>query len=780
VTGGFDRGGGRGTVAGDSRLGALLGADCGAGRIRVIDLGVRSPRAAVELSALGHPAYLGFCEANALAGCRAEAGDLAARLVEFTSTRVAAACSAELLLIRREHAALFWAVSDLRDLRFIAIERVSGAGGAVGRLAVAAARLRGAARRLGRFSLGGSDFELFERPGCDPPRARTYFSPAWGPAGLAERLNAAGLRYALLRWFEGLPHIEPGEDLDLLVADADAETLRGLVESEPGTQPIDLYSVSGLPASDYQDSAYYPPGLARSLLERAVQHRSGFLVPEAMDHLHSLAYHAVYHKGERAGLRSEVLGPGVAGPEHDYPAILAGLAKERGVDLPISYEGLDKYLSSVGWRPPTDTIRRLSAENPWAGRLIADGDQPGAVLPGGAELAVFLVRERAVEVLGRNRILGVFDRFGFDVFHDEALPAAARNTAEQTLRGGNWGTGPFPTSGGAPSMLVVAVHHAPSQPYHWMAGRYPHLTNAETYEVKLALRGLVEDLVEAPQWFNPVHSADNSTEAREYLRTVVPSLAADLESEAVGRAGALTAPSGMLRNLSLGRRSRVDVVVAGGEHRVRKTFVPAFLRFRDREVDALRKLAGSVPALPELLATGPNWFELPLYRDTLSHSAGHRLPMSVLRQMVAVLRQLYEAGYDVVDAKPANFLLDPELGLKLVDLEFLYPYDGDRPAFAASANFGEPWPGFAGDRPVGDLSYESRWLPATGVPLSVLLEGGAAATGWHRAISALRSATVAPGSSPRRVLRGAKSSADRLRAGARAAWQDFVRDQAGL
>src|SRR5690606_28717378 len=115
------------------------------------------------------------------------------------------------------------------------------------------------------------------------------YSPSWGADGLAVRLKESGMRYAVLRWFEDLPTIEPGEDLDVLVADEDVARFRELVEAEPGTCPLDLYSVSGLPASDYEDLAYYPPRIATQILDHAVVHQSGFSVPAPLDHLHSLA-----------------------------------------------------------------------------------------------------------------------------------------------------------------------------------------------------------------------------------------------------------------------------------------------------------------------------------------------------------------------------------------------------------------------------------------------------------------------------------------------------------
>ncbi len=91
-----------------------------------------------------------------------------------------------------------------------------------------------------------------------------------GIAGFLQQLQIAGVRHAVLRWFDDLPRLPVGEDLDLLVDDASLEIVRSLLDDGPGIQPIDLYSVTGLPGADYRSMPYFPPYLAEQLLERAV------------------------------------------------------------------------------------------------------------------------------------------------------------------------------------------------------------------------------------------------------------------------------------------------------------------------------------------------------------------------------------------------------------------------------------------------------------------------------------------------------------------------------
>ncbi len=72
----------------------------------------------------------------------------------------------------------------------------------------------------------------------------------------------------MLRWFDELPYLAAGEDLDLLVDDDSLAAVRELVESEPGIQAVDLYSVCGAPGADFQKLPYYPPYLAEQIVQR--------------------------------------------------------------------------------------------------------------------------------------------------------------------------------------------------------------------------------------------------------------------------------------------------------------------------------------------------------------------------------------------------------------------------------------------------------------------------------------------------------------------------------
>lgn len=372
-----------------------------------------------------------------------------------------------------------------------------------------------------------------------------------------------------------------------------------------------------------------------------------------------------------------------------------------------------------------------------------------------------------METVSVEEIIAEIERFGFDVVLQHELDDVARAGATTNLRGGNWGAGPFPRSGGEPVHFLLAVHYQPTAPAESLLRRFPHLTNTEAYEAKTAIRRLVDSRTPERERFNALHSSDNSNEALEYLQVAVPDRVTPVKEEIVDRVSRYTVPETVTQTLNRGRRARVDLVESPLGPRVRKTYAPAFTRFKDREMTGIRTLRNRVDALPEVLEEGANWYTMPYYHNALGPmkrgDTPRLLPLAAVREMVAVLKQLYEYGYDVVDARPWNFILDESSGLKIIDLEFLYEYENDKPPFHRTANFIGPWEGFSGDIPIGNTSYEWRWLPYTGLSAPVLAYGSPGRQHVHRALYRMRRATLGPDALPTRGVRKLRAALRHVR-----------------
>lgn len=475
-----------------------------------------------HLRQVGRTRYLGLLAP----GATAPPGAPTERFVRINGPAEIHANNADVVVLNGAAARHLW-YGTVGRARWVVVP----AHGPAAREARLAARLR---RRLSPprpVTWGGREFLVFERTGEPPPAgARHYLSPVVGIAGLPDLLERHHIRYSVLRWFDALPHVEPGEDLDVLVADDDVAAFRQVLADEPGTLPIDMYSASGLPGTDFHEMAYYPPRLADEILAHSAPLASGFRAPTEAHHFRSLAYHALYHKGATSGLPSELVTP-EPHPEHDYLGVLSALAGADGFTGAVTMETLDEHLARVGWRPPRDTLAKLATTNEWVRTRFRYGvdDEPPPPW-----LSVFVVRERAATPSAVAALRDVLARHGFTVLAEIELAEEARRRCRDEIRGGNWGAGPFPVSGGEPAFLVVALDVSPRTPTAEQAVQHPGLTNANTVAAKLEYRDALMADVPAHGRFNPVHSSDNHTDAVHYLELGAPDLVSSVLAQVDG------------------------------------------------------------------------------------------------------------------------------------------------------------------------------------------------------------------------------------------------------
>lgn len=354
---------------------------------------------------------------------------------------------------------------------------------------------------------------------------RRFIPHQSGVCGLLDGLQTAGVRHAVLRWFESLPDIAPGEDLDLLVDDGALEQVRAMLDNGPGIQPVDLYSVTGLPGSDFRSMPYFPPYLADELLDRAVIHRGLCRVPAPREHFLSLAYHALYHKGTDSGI------PATSGKrsksrnaDHDYVKIINRLAAESGLAVETTLEALDSCLDEHGWRPPHDMLIRLSRRNVWVHSLL---QHPKRDAGGDDHTAVFLLREEGMRRGGVEKAARLIENYGFQVKATHVFNERTTATVARSLRGGNWGRGPWPISGGPPVAAIVAHDPSPIAPTRRDRKRFPFVANARLL-CKEQLRDAFNYGYPKDQHCNVIHSSDNGREAMDYLRIIIPEGADDI------------------------------------------------------------------------------------------------------------------------------------------------------------------------------------------------------------------------------------------------------------
>jgi hypothetical protein len=345
-----------------------------------------------------------------------------------------------------------------------------------------------------------------------------------GVSGFFEELEHRGCRYVVLRWFEDLPSVDNEGDLDILVDDEQAEEVASLLTRSRvrGTVKCDVYSLSGMPGFDHRRHAYYPPQIADEILSRANRHNSGALVPSPEDHFYSLAFHALYHKGFGCGLPvSEAEGPRGTSSRHDYAAELRSLAQGLGLPVSINMTALDRALNERGWRPAPDTLMKWAAHNSWCRDLV---DQIFGSISAPSGLAVLMIRELAADTEHIEQIEEMVDRWKFDRIATIRLDESQQQQASRLIRGGNWGRGPWPLSGGPPSVMIVARDPTPSSPSQSLSDRHPGVDNGRIFELKEDIREAWNGKAAPEGRANIVHASDNAAHAVHYIEVVAPEL----------------------------------------------------------------------------------------------------------------------------------------------------------------------------------------------------------------------------------------------------------------
>lgn len=551
--------------------------------------------------------------------------------------------------------------------------------------------------------------------------ARRYVPHDLGVSGLFAKLKENGTQYAVLRWFENLPLLPPGEDLDLLVADDDLAAVHNLLDAGPGLQPCDVYSVTGLPGSDYRGLPYFPPQLAAALLSNTQIHSSQARVPSPSHHFLSLAYHAIYHKGRKSGLISRTHAWRAAkNIDHDYVSVLRSLAIGSNIRAELTFEGLDEHLQAAGWRPPRDMLVRLAKNRRDLKSLLGNRDHTNED-PG---LAVFLIREAAAQPTSLTNLIEEIERQGFQILKTKILSATESQAVGRTIRGGNWGRGPWAACGGLPAAAVVAYDSEPIPVSRRTQRRFPQLTNARLL-CKGKLRDSFNQTLPPELHVNALHSSDNGHEAVEYIQIVMPESLDEIQTEIVRLKASFATREPVLLQLSVfRRRAKTEVIRFGNRLAVKKTFKPHQRSYCEREAWAMSHLSEVVSAIPPLLATDGESVIYPFYDDVLKfrRASGRLLPLEVAKQAIAALRQVYEAGYALIDAHPENVIVDRQHGLKLIDFEFLYQYDRLPASFEQSFDIVGCPADFPGSQPDGGAkSYAKHWQPYIGLSLHSLL-----------------------------------------------------------
>jgi hypothetical protein len=497
-----------------------------------IELGVRDADLALSLREDDYARYLGVSDnADAIQRLQDKHPQIADRLTCSRRRKLALNNNADVLILHGAHTRSLWKYDAVRHADWVVWPCSLGLSSLVGLIGCLMHLLikRFSWPRIVTFRTPkGRARRMFASRVRRPKNCRRnslHFIPhSIGLAGMFRNFDERRVRYAVLRWFERLPEIEPAEDVDMLVADDSLADVLDILYAEPGIQPCDVFSESGLARSAYCGTPYYPPHIAKRILDGAVRHNNVCLVPSPRDYFHSLAYHAVYHKGPKSNLaRGSLQLSERVKSEHDFTSILRDMAKRLWIDVDVSLEGLNSYLQKTGWGPSPEELARLARagkSNRWlqvfVEKLAPHVDDQG--------LAVFVLREEAVRRGLTNRIVSMIRDQGFEVLAMRMLWPEETEFAAARTRGGNWEAGrPFNVSGGAPAACVVAYDHAPIRPSWKQRRKFPKRTNARIF-AKEKIRDAIIAELPRDEAFNALHSSDHAAEAWHLIEILAPEL----------------------------------------------------------------------------------------------------------------------------------------------------------------------------------------------------------------------------------------------------------------
>ncbi len=656
----------------------------------------------------------------------------------YLSSKQISQNNADVLILSHESIAHFWFFDEYKHAQYVLFSPSYSSTTLLGLLGLIKNTLKKRVQVIGATALDHNDryrpFLVVKILESRRPKARHYISPMVGVNDFFKALKEKQVKYSILRWFEDLPEIAPGEDIDMIVDDDDIETVEIIMKEQPGLIPCDLYSASGLPGTEYKDMAYYSTPLAKQILEGSIQFKNHFLVPNPKDHFLSLAYHALYHKGKNSGIPTSVnRQDSTIEPEHDYESVLTSLAEALGINIQITMEDIDRYLCLQGWRPPLDTLSRLANQNEWIRNQISsinhqvDNNYYG--------LSVFLIRKKAIGLKLQDTILERLTQEGFYILQSKLLDHPEIEAIKPKIRGGNWGKGPFPVSGGEPEMIVVAFDVLPIPPDTESRTKYPNLDNNRIL-IKNKIRDSLNNCLDPLEQFNMLHSSDNEQEAWDYIHIISPTEIENIQYKINELRDSFATQQIVVKDLSrYGRRAKVELIEYKGGLAVKKTFRPGCERFFERELHALQAFSDLRSEIPELLEYGSQFIICPYYDDAFNHKNifDHKsyrsklLPLEYAKQLMDILLFFYESGYSLIDFSPQNIIIDRKEGLKVIDFEFLYRYTILPESFEGSYELSGFPNEFDEDFPISSTgtalrkTYKSHWQPFIGLKLEELL-----------------------------------------------------------
>lgn len=333
-----------------------------------------------------------------------------------------------------------------------------------------------------------------------------------------QSLAENNIEYVVLRWFENISNLKDGDDIDILVSDADYVKIQSFTDkgrlNKPGFIKVDIYPES----NQVGHISYYPPKLARRVLDGRIKLESGVWVPNPTDYFFSLSYHALFHKGFRSGLNSIHLSEAVVKRERNYEKYLLELTKQANLKIDeINMESLEKFLLENDWLPPLDVYFRRAPMNEWVKKRAKIHLNPEWRRKKGT--AVFILREKLTSPIMLTKFEQLIKEKGITTLNKIELSTDEAEIFAQKTRGGDWvkKNAEF-AFGGLPKLVYIVRNETEygaqtededipkgAVMYNWVM------------EIKKDIRNEYAKNVKFHEKCHIIHTSDNGVEAALYI-----------------------------------------------------------------------------------------------------------------------------------------------------------------------------------------------------------------------------------------------------------------------
>lgn len=269
-------------------------------------------------------------------------------------------------------------------------------------------------------------------------------------------------------------------------------------------------------------------------------------------------------------------------------------------------------------------------------------------------------------------------------------------------------------------LMIGAYDLAVTPPNFTQRHLYPQIDNARLLLFAYHCQKAITDKIPGIKIGDILCSTANAEAARRCLAKLWPDDLARIEKRIAEGEFEVSSRFPVLQELTrTGIYAKVYLIDYHGIPAVEKIYRPRYRARLEREKLAYSQLAEMTDAIPKALSVDGNSLILPFIKQAQHYDpSGWKLvPIKKIRQIMHALRQLYEAGYAVIDCHAGNCIFDSNDKLWMIDFEFLYRYAKPPESFLQSFDMAGVPDNFDGETPPGSPPYLTRpWLDSFGVP----------------------------------------------------------------